>query len=148
MTSQLSDMTLSSKFLWRCLFYLKFSCWSKFSVNIITDFWILTIFVYKELTQNRKSELPASNSCQISGDWGELGISVLARMSRMKCYWMLQIDTVIFFSNFGVKLHHPLLWLDLSYSMNRIKSKNHNIKKLWTQQNFFVLLWWLNLCYW
>ena len=148
MTSQLSDMTLSSKFLWRCLFYLKFSCWSKFSVNIITDFWILTIFVYKELTQNPKSELPASNFCQISGDWDELGISVLARMSRMKCYWMLQIDTVIFFSNFGVKLHHPLLRLDLSYSMNRIKSKNYNIKKLWTQQNFFVLLWWLNLCYW
>ena len=31
-----------------------------------------------------------SEFCPISGDWGELGIPNLARMSQMKCYYMPQ----------------------------------------------------------
>ena len=41
------------KFFWRCFVSLvKFSCWSKFHVNIITDSGIMTIFFYKGLTRN------------------------------------------------------------------------------------------------
>ena len=38
----------------------------------------------------RKSEILLSEFCLISRDWRELGIPNLARMSQMKCYWMLQ----------------------------------------------------------
>ena len=38
----------------------------------------------------RKSEIPSSEFCPISKDWGELEITNLARMSLLKCYWMLQ----------------------------------------------------------
>ena len=41
------------KLFWRCFVSLvKFSCWSKFHVNIITDSGIMTIFIYKGLTRN------------------------------------------------------------------------------------------------
>ena len=43
------------KFFWRCFVSLvKFSCWSKFHVNIITGSGIMTIFFYKGLTRNLK----------------------------------------------------------------------------------------------
>ena len=75
----------------------------------------------------RKSEIHASKFCQISGDWGELGIPHLARMSLMKCYWILQNSTATAFTNCGEKLHHLLPRLQSRHSMNRIISKNCNI---------------------
>ena len=40
-------------FFWRCRVSLvKFSFWSKFHVNIMTGFGVMTIFVYKGLTRN------------------------------------------------------------------------------------------------
>ena len=52
MTSQFSDMR-SKSFFWRCFVSLvKFSCWSKFHVNVITGSKIVTIFFYKGLTRN------------------------------------------------------------------------------------------------
>ena len=33
-----------------------------------------------------KSEIPLSEFCPISSDWGKLGMSNLARMFLMKCY--------------------------------------------------------------
>ena len=36
----------------------------------------------------RKSEIPSSEFFPISGDWSELGISNLVRMSLIKCYKM------------------------------------------------------------
>ena len=38
----------------------------------------------------RKSEIPPSEFCPRSEDWGKLGIPNLARMSLLKLYWMLQ----------------------------------------------------------
>ena len=53
MTSQFSYMASSSKFFWRGFVSLmKFSYWSKFHVNIITDSGVMTIFFYKVLTRN------------------------------------------------------------------------------------------------
>ena len=41
-----------------------------------------------------KLEIPPSEFCPISGEWGELWIPNLAWMSLMKCYWMLQNSRV------------------------------------------------------
>ena len=41
------------KFCWRCfIFFVKFSYWSKFHVNIITGSGVTTFFFYKGLTRN------------------------------------------------------------------------------------------------
>ena len=50
----------------------------------------MTIFFYKELTRNPDIGNTPSEFCRISEDWGELGLSHLARMSVMKYYRMLQ----------------------------------------------------------
>ena len=47
------------------------------------QFWIMTIFFYKRLTRNPKSEISPSEFCPISSDWNEVGIPNLARMSLM-----------------------------------------------------------------
>ena len=57
------------KYFWRCFVSIvKFSYWFKFHVNIITGSGIITIFFYKGLTEIRKSEIPPSEFCPISGD--------------------------------------------------------------------------------
>ena len=40
------------KFLWRSVFIVKFSYWTKFYVNIITGSGVMTISFYKELIRN------------------------------------------------------------------------------------------------
>ena len=61
MTSQFGNMTLSSVlFTLTCFFFAKFSYWSKFHVNIITGSGVMTAFIYKKLTRNRKLEIPQS----------------------------------------------------------------------------------------
>ena len=44
----------------------------------------------------QKSEIHPSVFCPISGDWDEIGIPNLARMSLMKSYWNLQNDLILF----------------------------------------------------
>ena len=74
-------MMSSSKFLESFFVSLvKFNYWSKFHVNIITGFEIMTIFFYKGLTRN-----PEIRNV-VSGDLDNLGIPFLAQMSPMKCY--------------------------------------------------------------
>ena len=71
----------SSKFLERFFVSLvMFNYWSKFHVNIITGFEVMTIFFYKGLTRN-----PEIRNV-VSGDWDKLGIPFLAQMSPMKYY--------------------------------------------------------------
>ena len=82
-------------FFWRCFVSLvTFSYWSKFHVNIITGSGIITIFFYKGLTRIRKSEIPPSEFCPISGGWDKLWIPQLAQMPPIKYYWMLQNSRV------------------------------------------------------
>ena len=45
-----------------------------------------------------KLEIPPSEFFPISGDWGRLGIPNLARMSLIKCYWMLKNNGVTAFT--------------------------------------------------
>ena len=55
MTSQFVDMTPSLNFFWSCrVSFLKFSCWSKFHVNIIPGSKFMITFLYKGLTRNPK----------------------------------------------------------------------------------------------
>ena len=53
MASRFSDMASSSIFFWRCrVFLVKFSCLSKFHVNVITGSGVMTIFIYRRLIRN------------------------------------------------------------------------------------------------
>ena len=60
MTSQFANMTSSSFFL------MSFCYWSKFHVNIVTGFEVMTIFFYKGLTRNPEIvNTPVCVSCNI-----------------------------------------------------------------------------------
>ena len=97
MTSQFSDMTLTSTF-WRFFVSLvKFSYWSNFHVNIVTGSRLWQFFFIRDWPEIRKSETPPSEFCPISGDWGEIWVPNLARMSLIECYWMLQNSRVTVF---------------------------------------------------
>ena len=79
------------KFFWGCFVSLiKFSYCSEFHVNIINGSGIVTNLFYKGLTRNPEIGNTPSGFCPISGDWGELWIPNLARMSLIECYGMLQ----------------------------------------------------------
>ena len=91
MTSQFADMAPESTFYDVVLFLLSGLVTGPGFMPIsllVLELWQFSfIRVWPEI---RKSEIPPSEFCPISGDWGELGIPKLARMSLMKCYWMLQ----------------------------------------------------------
>ena len=100
---------INVNFFWRYFVSLvKFSYWSKFHVNIITGSRIMTIFFYKGWPEIRKSEIPPSEFCPISGDRGELWIQNLARMSLIEFYWMLQISSVTAFTVFALLRENQL----------------------------------------
>ena len=87
------------KLCWRCFVSLvKFSYWSKFHVHIVTGSGITIIFFIRDWPEIWKSEIPQSEFCPISRDWGKLGIANLARMFLLKCYWMLQNARVTAFT--------------------------------------------------
>ena len=52
----------------------------------MTGSGVMTIFVYKGLTRNRKSEISPSESFSISGEWDKLKILYLAPMFLIKRY--------------------------------------------------------------
>ena len=54
-------------FFWACrVSFVKFSYWSKFHVNIMADSGVMTVFVYKRLTRNRKYPIwVLSNICRL-----------------------------------------------------------------------------------
>ena len=108
-----NDVTISRhyvivKIFWRGFVSLvKFSYWSKFHVNIITGFGIMAIFFYKGLTRNPEIGNPFE-FCPISGDWDELWIPNLARMSLIECYWMLQNSRFTAFTVFVLLWEHQM----------------------------------------
>ena len=141
-TSQFSDMTSSLIFFWRCFVSLvKFSYWSKFHVNIINGSGIMTISFIRDWPEIRKSEIPPSEFCPISRDWGKLWIPNLVRMSLIECYWMLQIpglQLLPFLSYWGKTswggskiIHHPPPQIRVKYlsmKMNWEKWISHSEK--------------------
>ena len=98
-TSQFLNMTSSSNLFDVFLFLL----WSLVNgpsfmsiSSLVLELWQFTFI--RDWPEIRKSEIPPSEFCPISGDWGKLGIPNLARMSLMKCYWMLQNARVTAFT--------------------------------------------------
>ena len=99
-------------FFWRYFVSLVKICyWSKFHVNIFTGSGVMTIYCIRDWPEVWKSEIPASEFCPVSGDWGKLGIANLAWMSLMKCYWMLQnastVSELLKENQQGLKLPPP-----------------------------------------
>ena len=52
--------------------------------SLVLELWQFSLI--RNWPEIRKSEIPPSEFCPISGDWGELGIPNLARMSLIKRY--------------------------------------------------------------
>ena len=91
------------------------------SFNIITGSRVMTIFFYKGLT--RKPEIANTPVWVLPNIWrlGKLGISNLAWMSLMKCYWLLQNARITVFTvsqllqenqgrGYKLPLVHSTLW--------------------------------------
>ena len=76
---------------WCChVSLVKFSDWSMFHVNTITGSGVWQFLYLKDWPDIWKLETPPSEFCPITGDCDKFGLSNLAVMSLMKCYWMLQ----------------------------------------------------------
>ena len=56
--------------------------------SLVMDLWQF-LFI-RDWPEIQKLEIPPSEFCPISGDWGEFWISNLVQSFLMKCYWMLQ----------------------------------------------------------
>ena len=90
-TSQFSEITPSSIFFEVVLFLLSTLDTGPSFMSISALFLELWQFSFiRDWTGIRKLEIPLSEFCLISGDWGKLGIPNLARMPLIKCYCMLQ----------------------------------------------------------
>ena len=99
MTSEFSDMTSSSNFVDLVLFPLSnlVAGPSFLSVSsLVLQLWQFSFI--RDWPEIRKSEIPPSKFCSIPGNWGKLVIPNLARMSLLKCYWMLQNARVTAFT--------------------------------------------------
>ena len=60
--------------------------------SLVLELWEFPFTIF--WPESRKSEIPPSEFCPISGDWSKLWIPHLARMSPIKYYWMLQNSRV------------------------------------------------------
>ena len=101
MASQFLDMTSSSEFFNVVLFLLSILVTGPSLMSIsslVLELWQLS-FV-RDWPEIRKSEIPPSEFCPISGDWDKLWIPNLARMSLIECYLMLQNSRVTAFTIF------------------------------------------------
>ena len=88
MTSQVFDMTSLP-------FFFKFVLFLLSSLVIVPSFMsisppVLELWQFsfiRDWPEILKSEIPTSNFCPISGDWGKLWTPNLARMSLIEFYW-------------------------------------------------------------
>ena len=92
--------------------------------SLVLELWLYSFI--KDWPEIRKSEIPPFEFCPISRDWYKSGIRNLARISLIKCYWMLQNSRFTVFTisellrenqqgwgrgrveEWGVKFPHPL----------------------------------------
>ena len=91
MRSKCSDMTSTSTFFDVALFLLSSLVTGPSFMSIsslVLELWQFSFI--RDWPEIWKSEIPPSEFCPISGDWGELWILNLARIYVIECYWMLQ----------------------------------------------------------
>ena len=99
MATKFSDMTSSSHFFDFVLFLLSSLVTGPSLISVsslVLELWQFPFI--KDWPEIRKPQIPRSEFCPISEDWGELGIPNLARMSLAKCYWKLQNARVTAFT--------------------------------------------------
>ena len=109
MTSKFSDTTSTSNFFDVVLFLLSsvVTGLSFMSISLLVlELWQLSFI--RDWPEIRKSEIPPSEFCPISGDWSKLWIPDLAWMSLIKCYWMLQNSRVTAFTVFELLRENQL----------------------------------------
>ena len=109
MTSQFSDMTSTSNFFDVVLFLLSSLVTGPSFMSIsslILELWQFSFI--RDWPEIRKSEIPPSELCPISGDWDKLWIPNLARMSLIECYWMLHNYRVTAFTVFELLRENQL----------------------------------------
>ena len=99
MASQFPDMTSSPTVFDVALFLLSslitganFMSTSSLVLELRQSYFI------RNWPEIRKSEISPSEFCPIFGDWGESGIPNLAKISLIKCFWMLQNAIVTAFT--------------------------------------------------
>ena len=109
MTSQFSDMTSTSNF-FDVVFFLLSSFVTGLSFmsisSLVLELWLFSF--KRDWPEIRKLEIPPSEFCPISRDWGKLWIPNLARMSVIECYWMLQNSRVTAFTVFELLRENQL----------------------------------------
>ena len=99
MASQFTVITSASNFFDVVLFLLSGLVTGPSFMSIsslVLELWQFSFI--RDWPEIRKSEIPSSEFCPISGDWDELWIPNLARMSLIECYWMLQNSRVTAFT--------------------------------------------------
>ena len=74
--------------------------------SLVLELWQLSFI--RDWPEIKKSEIPPSEFCPISGDWDELWIPNLVRMSLIECYWTLQNSRVITFTVFELLRENQL----------------------------------------
>ena len=135
MTSQFSDITLSSIF-FRCYFVspMKFSLF-QVSCQYHHWFWSYDNFLWDwpELL---------SEFYPISGDWGKLGIPNLARVSLIKCYWMLQNARLTAFTVSELLRENQQ---GVKFPPQRIRLKNDKVEHVLLTFFFVIFIFFFNL---
>ena len=140
MTSQFFDMKSLSNFFDVALFFLSILLTSPSFMSISSlalELWQFSFI--RDWPDIRKSELPLSEFCPISGDWGELWIQNLTRMSLIECYSILQISRVTVFAIFEFlresqlgggeyPTHPPRLELRKKLFLKQVKSRDSRNK--------------------
>ena len=119
MTSQFSDMTSTSNFFDVVLFLLSSLVTGPSFMSIsslVLKLWQFSFI--RDWPEIRKSEIPPSEFCPISGDWGKLWIPNLARMSPIKYYWMLQNSRVTALTVFELLRENQLAGVKLPPSLS------------------------------
>ena len=99
MTSQFSDMTSTSNFFDVVLFLLSSLVTGPSFMSItslVLELWQFSFI--RDWPEIRKSEIPPSEFCQKSRDWGKLWVPKLAQMCLTKCYWLLKNSRVTAFT--------------------------------------------------
>ena len=109
MTSQFSNTTSTSIFFDIVLFLLSRLVTGPRFMSISSPLLELWQFSFiRDWPEIRKSEIPLSECCPISGDWSKLWIPNFARMSLIECYWMLQNSRVTAFTVFELLRENQL----------------------------------------
>ena len=107
---EIRKMTMTSHHFFDVVLFLLsnlVTCRSFMSISsLVLELWQFSFI--RDWPEIRKSEIPPSEFCPISGDWGELWVPKLARMSLRECYWILQNFRVTAFTVLGLLRENQL----------------------------------------